>query len=101
MLNGWRIKHAETVDCRRSDTGATIAPGWTLPTGIVAITGVTVVDGAIASAGTTAISATMAFRAIASIDENTPTNEIIATIAVKDRHDSQMRATANRSAVGP
>src|SRR5882724_2232389 len=86
MLNGWRIKHAETVDRRRSVTGATIAPGWTLPTGIV--------DRTIASAATTATRATTVFRAAAAIDVTIPTNEIIATIAAEER-DNQ--ATSLRS----
>ena len=35
MLNGWKTKHVGTVDCRRSVTGTTIAPGSLLPTGTV------------------------------------------------------------------
>ena len=80
MLNAWRIKHGATVDSRRSVTGAIIAPGWILPTGI----GVTVIDRAIASAATTATSATRVFRAVAAIDVSIPTNEIIATMAAEE-----------------
>ena len=83
MLNAWRIKHGATVDSRRSVTGAIIAPGWILPTGIGA-TGVTVIDRAIASAATTATSATRVFRAVAAIDVSIPTNEIIATMAAEE-----------------
>src|SRR5207237_6214937 len=85
MLNGWRTKHAETVDRRRSVTGATIAPGWTLPTGTVAIMGGAVIDRNIAIGVTTATRGTKVIRAIAVPDVTIATREIIATISAEER----------------
>ena len=85
MLNGWRTKHAETVDRRRSVTGATIAPGWTLPTGTVAIMGGAVIDRTIAIEATTAVSGTRVIRAIAVLDVTIATRGIIATISAEER----------------
>ena len=89
-LKGWRTKRAGTVDCRRRVNGATIAPGWILPTGTVVIMGVAVIDRTIASGATTATGATRAFRAIAAPDVTIATNEIIPTISAEER---ETRAT--------
>ena len=72
MLDGWRTKHVGTVNCRRSVTGTTIAPGWALPIGIVAIIAIhaargfraTAVIGAIATRETIAIRETIGIREI-------------------------------------
>ena len=90
MLNGWRTKHAGMVDLKRSVTGATIVPGWTLPTGTVAIMGGAVIDRTIAIEATTAVSGTRVIRAIALPDVTIATRGIIATISAEER---EIRAT--------
>ena len=78
------------VDLKRSVTGATIVPGWTLPTGTVAIMGGAVIDRTIAIEATTAVSGTRVIRAIPVLDVTIATREIIATISAEER---EIRAT--------
>ena len=72
-------------DLKRSVTGATIVPGWTLPTGTVAIMGGAVIDRNIAIGVTTATRGTKVIRAIAVPDVTIATREIIATISAEER----------------
>lgn len=88
MPNGWRTKHVGTADWRRSATGATIAPGSSIPTGTVAIIGVTMIGETIVGGPTTEIRGTKVFRAIAATGVTIATHEIIATIAAEE-HDNQ------------
>jgi len=90
MLSGWRTKHGETVDRRRSGTGATIVPGWTLPTGTVAIMDGAVINRTIAIEVTTAVSGTRVIRAIAVPDVTIATRGIIDTTSAEKR---EIRAT--------
>lgn len=77
---GSRIRHAGTVDRRRSITGATIAPASIRPTGTVVIMGRT-----IAGAATTATRATRVIPVTAATSATIATSEIIATISAEGR----------------
>jgi hypothetical protein len=83
MLNGCRTKHVGTVDRRRSVTGATIAQGYSLPTGAVAMI-VREIAATIAAGTTTAIGAIRVIKAIPATGVIIATNEIIATISAEN-----------------
>ncbi len=78
------------VDPKRSVTGATIVPGWTLPTGTVVIMGGAVIDRTIAIEATTGVSGTRVIRAIAALDVTIATSGIIGTTSAEER---EIRAT--------
>jgi len=79
MLNDWRTRPVGTIGRRRSATGATIVPGWSLLAAPPAII-VTEILGTIPAGTTTVIGATNLIQAIAATTVTMATNEITATI---------------------
>jgi len=83
MLNGSRIRHAGTVDRRRSVTGTTIAPASIRPTGPVVIMGRTIAGAAITATRATRVIPVTAATGATSV--TIATSEIIATISAEGR----------------
>jgi hypothetical protein len=84
MLNDWRTRPVGTIGRRRSATGATIVPGWSLLAAPPAII-VTEILRTIPAGTTTVTGAANLIEAIAATSVTIATNQITATIRTESR----------------